>query len=436
MEINTNAVRVVIYLSEEDRHQGGPLYLALLELLRQAGAQGGTAMRGVAGFGAHRQIHTMHVVTLANDLPVVVEWVGAPEQVEQLMPQVRRLVGAAPITMEPVQLVGGLPPVLPETWARPIYDVMQVAVTTVHPDAPAEEVIRQLLRLGHRALPVVNEDGILVGILTAGDLLRRLHLRMRLGLQDLLSDEEVAEQMRSLEEQALTAADMMARDVVTALPGETIRTVAARMDERSLKRLPVVDNNDRLLGLVSRIDLLRALQAMSGHHIATTEAATTGGSIRDLMVSPVPTVQLHAGLDTILHALESNRRRRVVVVDAADHVLGIITDGDLLRRSVHRRHPGLLARLRSLVAGERPEDGGLPGGDERAADLMTHPVVTVQMDAGLDVALGLILEHGIKRLPVVDGEGRLVGLLGRRAILRGLLELSQAADPPADAIGP
>ena len=64
----------------------------------------------------------------------------------------------------------------------------------------------------------------------------------------------------------------------------------------------------------------------------------------------------------------------------------------------------------------------LPDAGEQAVDLMTAPVVTVHPDTPLATALHLMTEHAIKRLPVVDGEGRLVGLLGRASVLRGLLD--------------
>jgi CBS domain-containing protein len=58
---------------------------------------------------------------------------------------------------------------------------------------------------------------------------------------------------------------------------------------------------------------------------------------------------------------------------------------------------------------------------ETAADLMTAPATTISLESTLTEALQLMLSQGIKRLPVVDGDGRLVGLLGRAALLRGLL---------------
>jgi len=119
--------------------------------------------------------------------------------------------------------------------------------------------------------------------------------------------------------------------------------------------------------------------------------------------------------------LERDRRRRAVVVDADRQVLGIITDGDLLQRSQHAANPGLLRRLHYLVTGQSSAPASVLAATETAADLMTTPVITVSVKATPDEALRLIMQYGVKRLPVVDENGRLVGLLGRASLLRGLL---------------
>ena len=63
----------------------------------------------------------------------------------------------------------------------------------------------------------------------------------------------------------------------------------------------------------------------------------------------------------------------------------------------------------------------LPESDERAADLMSTPVITILEDTSLIEAMSLMLQHQIKRLPVLNEEGELVGLLGRGSLLQGLL---------------
>ena len=120
-----------------------------------------------------------------------------------------------------------------------------------------------------------------------------------------------------------------------------------------------------------------------------------------------------ADLEEIVQALEQGRQQRVVVVDNEHRVAGLITDGDLLRRSMYGRDPSLRHRLRGLITGVQPDPFDLPTGNETAAELMTTPAITIGVDRSLSDALGLMLLHELKRLPVVDGEGKLVGVLGQ-----------------------
>jgi CBS domain-containing protein len=72
----------------------------------------------------------------------------------------------------------------------------------------------------------------------------------------------------------------------------------------------------------------------------------------------------------------------------------------------------------------------LPYAGETAGQLMTAPVITIRAETPLNEALRLMLRHQIKRLPVVDAEGHLLGLLGRNSLLNGLLAASAPAATP------
>ena len=123
----------------------------------------------------------------------------------------------------------------------------------------------------------------------------------------------------------------------------------------------------------------------------------------------------------MLAALEESRQLRVVVVDDERRPIGIISDGDLLRRSRAAEQPDFVARLRGIMTGQRAGAHLRLDPTETAADLMTVPLITVRADAEPAAALRVMLQKQIKRLPVVDNDGRLVGLLGRASLLNWLL---------------
>ncbi|HXF62935.1 MAG TPA: DUF190 domain-containing protein [Caldilineaceae bacterium] len=428
MQIQGKALRVSIYIGEADDYKGQSLYMALLEFLKREGASGATVTRGLAGFGAHSRIHTARIVDLSTDLPIKVEWVDVAEAVDRLLPQVRSMVNDGLITLEEVEVVQYAPGRAPDPLQQPVHNIMRTEVVTVTPETPIAEAVALLLQRGYHSLPVVEPSGKVVGILTEGDLLRHAGLAVRLGLQGELPAAQLQRQLVQLQQQAGSVGDIMTRPVLTIQAQEPVRLAAERMAAHGLKRLPVTDASGRLVGLVSRIDIFRALEYHQRGEERAYEPPNIGVSVRDLMVTDVATVGPNARLEEIIRALEASRRRRAVVVDDQRRVLGIITDGDLLRRSQHAQHPSLLNRLRNLVTGQQEATPILPGSHETAADLMTRPAITIRTDTPLGDALQLMIQHRIKRLPVVDEEGRLVGLLGRSSLLRGLLE---GGPPPA-----
>jgi CBS domain-containing protein/PII-like signaling protein len=425
MQMQGKAQRVSIYIGEDNHYQGQSLYMALLEFLRRENASGATVTRGLAGFGAHSRIHTAAIITLSTDLPIKIEWIDVPEVVDRLLPQVRRMVDDGLITVEEVEVVQYAPGRAPDPLAQPVHDFMRSDVLTARPETPITDIVSLLLKRGYHSLPVVEADGHLVGLVTDGDLLRRAGLQARLDLQPELSITQFHQQLETLLSRNERALDIMTHPVVTVRHTDSLRQAVERMAEPGLKRLPVVDEQGRLVGLISRIDVLRAVE----YHQAGKEKEEElhhGTTVAELMYTDVPTVDSRAHLEEIVRALESSQRRRAIVVDGERHVLGIISDGDLLRRSRQGHHPALIRRLRRLITGEKGTGSPLPAASETAATLMTAPVITITVNTLLSEALHLMVQHGIKRLPVVDDDGHLVGLLGRASVLRGILATGEA----------
>ncbi len=418
MAIQDKARRVTLYMGESDHQRGKALYMAVLELLKNEGAAGATVLRGLAGFGAGGRLHTAGIVDLAHDLPLRLEWVDTPEAVERLLPRIRRLADEALITVEEVEIVQHPPAGRADPLEQPTAAVMKRDPVAIRPDTPLAEIIRLLLEKESRSLPVVDDVGRAAGIITDGDLLRRVGLSARLDDPDAL-----LARLAELRRRPETAAELMTRPVIAVGAGEPLRRAASLMVEKDLKRLPVIGEDGRLAGWVSRVDILRALarHRPAGDGEEEEEAVPTGTALTELMYRDVPTVPVDTPLEEILAAIERTRRRRVVVVNDRQQVVGLITDGDLLRRSRPGAQPGVLARLREILTGQ-PPSVRLPEAGQTAAELMTAPALTVRPETPLADALQLMLAHQIKRLPVVDAEGRLLGLLGRASLLRGLLQ--------------
>lgn len=94
-----------IFIGEADRHGKKPLYRALVELFRGEGLAGATVLRGTMGFGAKSHLHTVNLLRLSQDLPVVIEVVDTQQNIDRLLPRLDRMVGEGLITMERVRVV-------------------------------------------------------------------------------------------------------------------------------------------------------------------------------------------------------------------------------------------------------------------------------------------------------------------------------------------
>ena len=84
-----------LYVSEQDKHQHQPLYEALVYAARQAGLAGATVTKGVLGFGAQGQVESAKLLTLAENLPLVLDFVDSPAAIARFLPEVERLFGEA-----------------------------------------------------------------------------------------------------------------------------------------------------------------------------------------------------------------------------------------------------------------------------------------------------------------------------------------------------
>jgi PII-like signaling protein len=94
-----------IHIGERDKYGGRPLYEAIVHLLRQRQYAGATVFRGIMGFGATAGIHTEKVLRLSVDLPIVVECVETEEKIQQILPELDRMIGGGLITLERANVI-------------------------------------------------------------------------------------------------------------------------------------------------------------------------------------------------------------------------------------------------------------------------------------------------------------------------------------------
>ena len=148
-----------------------------------------------------------------------------------------------------------------------VRDIMLVDVPAVYPDDPIESVVHKLRDHELPGIPVINEGGRCVGIITESDLIlagesEDLHLPHYIelfgGIVFLESTKKFEERLRKAV--AATASDVMTEDPLTIAPDASVAEAARMIARHKHNRLPVVEHG-RLIGVVTRIDVLDALTA-------------------------------------------------------------------------------------------------------------------------------------------------------------------------------
>jgi CBS domain-containing protein len=427
MSVVGKAKRIRIYLSEGGKAGHQSAWLAIIELLRREGAEGATLVRGVSGFGSTGRIHTPHLVDVAQDLPVIVEWIDSPETVDRLLPRVTELVPRGLVTVDDTEIVYHRPnPIRDLPVELTSGDVMSREVTSVTRDTPLSHVVELMLGKLYRAVPVV-EDGVPVGIITNGDLVRKGGLSVRMDLLRALDKPEVRGVLDRLAGSNKVADDVMTAGPVTVHERAPLPQVAEVMANRRLKRLPVVDDHGAMVGMVSRVDVLRT--AAGGGVARESPLPRAMGLAGDVPLSrimrrDVPTVEMDTPLPQVFQAVISTRLNRALVVDSERRVVGKITDAELLDRITPSLRPSAIRSLmHRLPYAHPPEEAAAEkhARARRAVDLATDDFVTATEDTLLSDALARMLKGNFKLLAVTDAGGHLVGIVDRADLLHGLV---------------
>jgi CBS-domain-containing membrane protein len=152
-------------------------------------------------------------------------------------------------------------------------DVMVSNIITVGVDASVGEVAAILLNNHISAAPVVDEKGELVGIVSEGDLIRRPEIgtaKRHSWWLELISN-KWASATEYVKSHSRKVADVMTRDVITAKPDTPLGDIASMLERNRIKRVPIVEG-DKLVGLVSRANILQALASATKRLSSLTTA--------------------------------------------------------------------------------------------------------------------------------------------------------------------
>ena len=205
-------------------------------------------------------------------------------------------------------------------------DVMTTRVIAVSQDADFKHIAHMLREFGVSACPVVNDRRVVVGVVSEADLLYKpADPDLPVGLTRLKW--KLGEDSKAT---AITADRLMTSPAVTISPGAPVGVAARVMQDRCLKRLPVVDERNHLIGIISRADVLGVYERPdSDIHDEVTEtlAGEVGLAPADINVT------VTAGVVTLAGSV-GQERTALEVMARIRHIEGVVAVRDRLLREL------------------------------------------------------------------------------------------------------
>jgi len=203
-------------------------------------------------------------------------------------------------------------------------DVMTLGVYTVKPTTSVKDVARLFMQRRISAVPVVDDQGKIIGIVSEGDLLHRSEIstqRRHPWWLDLMVRDEVLDAEEYIKAHAKQVADIMTRNVITAETDTPLQEIAEILAKYTIKRVPIV-RDGRLVGIVSRANLVQAI-ATSGSDLDVPLSDTT---IREQLLTHLNkedwahtallNVTVNGGVVDLWGFIESDTERKAIRIAA------------------------------------------------------------------------------------------------------------------------
>ncbi len=414
---------IEIFTSEEVKWHGRVLYDAVVERVNGLKIAARTMVtRGIEGSYENGEVATGRLEVLAYNMPVRISIILPAEELYHVLSSVQEMVTDGILAVRDLEVVAHKTRGQLLSRNTRVRDIMTPAPKKVRVDTPLSEVARLLLSSTFTGLPVVDEEGRPVGVISQTDLIYKAGMPMRLGLLARAGNGRANAVLETLSTRK--AAEIMSRPPVVVEEGQLVTEAVSLMLARNVKRLPVVETEGTLVGILSRVDVFHTVTRECRDWKGLREKGVEVADLRtvaDIERRDIVTVLPETPVDEVLRVIDCHDIQRVCVVDREGRFLGLISDGDLLI-AFAERHPGIW----DYFAGKIPftERHRLQGelrehlAARTAAEVMKIEIMTVREETSVEEAIRLMLAHAFKRLPVIDAEGKFKGMISRDSLLR------------------
>lgn len=412
---------IEIFTSEQAHWKGQAIYKAVVKYVNGLKIAARTIVtKGVEGSYESGDIATEWIEVLSFNMPMRITIILPASELDSVLFQIQEMVTDGIIALRDLDVVfhktSGF--LLPKNTR--VREIMTALPQKVQTRTPLNEVAKILLSSTFTGVPVVDEEDRPVGVIAQGDLIYKANMPLRLGILNGSDRSKTTEILDALGDRK--ASEIMSQPVVVIEQDQPATAAVDLMLEKNVKRLPVVDTVGRLVGILSRHDVFQTVirecpnwRAFQSKSIQVENLKLVSQIVR----SDIYTVLPDTPVDEVIQKIDCNDIERVCVVNEDGYFLGMISDHDLLIAFVDR-HPGIWDYLTSKIPftekGRRYKELHEHLRAKTAAEVMKIEVVTIREDAPLEEAIHLMLDRFIKRLPVVDREGRFKGMISRGSL--------------------
>jgi CBS domain-containing protein len=280
-----------------------------------------------------------------------------------------------------------------------INEIMSSPVYVVSPDETVARARNLMLRHKIGRL-VLIENNKPIGIVTKKDISRRLN--------------QAEPQWRRRPIDHIPIRQVMTESLITIYPDATPRLLAELMVENNIGGLPVVNNKNEVIGIVTKWDMIRYFSELPLEK-----------KVKDMNIEPAIIVHRHHTISHILNELDANSSDRAVVLEDNDRPVGIITSSNLSFTEMKGKtgdlpHKEIKMTRKESYAGKK-QNRYIREVPLVAEDIMSFPLISVNIEDLATSAAGIMVNEKINGVPVI-GNG-VVGILTGDNIIKAILTL-------------
>jgi CBS domain-containing protein len=280
-----------------------------------------------------------------------------------------------------------------------IKEIMSSPVYIVSPDETVARARNLMLRHKIGKLVIV-EDKKPIGIVTKKDISRRLN--------------QAEPKWRRRPIDHIPIRNVMTESLITIFPDATPAQLAELMSENNISGLPIINNKEEIIGIVTRWDLIRYFSELD-----------LDMKVKDLKIIPALTVHRHHTISHILYELETNSTDRAVVFEDNEKAVGIITNSNLAFTEMRGKTGDLprkeIKMTRKDSSAGRKQYRYIQNVLLVAEDIMSSPLISVKSDDLATNAARVMVKERINGVPVF-GNG-IMGILTGDNIVKAILTL-------------